>query len=442
MPLALDIEATDNIIVNFDQSNEKKLFKITLVNKGKEPIKLKQIHIYSESVAVVGFDEKHAVIESGGQFQYLFEAEKPAHDSIEGRIRFSFHNRLHLTRSFKLIINEIKSVNSMECSAKNASESIDKTQKQKSIKKDETKTDQKGEVKVEEEIKNTEINTTADKNRKIEINNNVQNKPENKIQSVNQKLDVPKVENGLIPVVVSENSWIKEFRTLHRPIFEITDKLVIKFDRDQCDKSCEVVIRNNACNPIYLEDICIAQPTLLTVRGGKVACKSTIQPNDEIVIVLDAVYLANRRAAIVKVDFKCNLTHSSTTVRRSVMINYRKRGAVIQKQFYERPIELIEICYLKKHCDDGTYKQLSKTEAVDLLDAIIPPMNENYAEYFHILLHLEDIGLDRELKFYNQSNACFGDTDSAIRQKYPHGMYDLSVNELFEVRPALQVGML
>lgn len=50
-------------------------------------------------------------------------------------------------------------------------------------------------------------------------------------------------------------------------------------------------------------------------------------------------------------------------------------------------------------------------------------------------------------ELYNKKEVFFGDTNcfmhdgKRITKKYPHGIYDLLVNDLFDTRPPLQIGI-
>lgn len=415
MPLASDIDVTDNIILNFDKPNEKKLFKVTVSNKGKSIVKVSQIRSYCSSVAVVNFDKKHAVIEPDGQMDYLLESELVANETTEEKLRFTFNSRNTVTRTIKLVKYENDTVSEDE------SKSVKNEEEEKKVKKDESM---------------TFVTVNIEKDHQVDANEQVKNGINNKLKNIENK--VP--ENGLLHIdLPKEDVCMKEFRKELCAI-DINDNLFIRFDRDQCDKSCEIFIRNNTWHPFHLQTIHIDTPTI-TVRGGK--CKAFIEPRGEFWLVLDAEYVPDRFFASAKVSF---YFENVTIIRRTIGIQYRERGRVIQKDVYDAPIDLVHMIF--------SGKQMPKSEILSYLDGWIPSMKENYAEYFHRLLYLEEVGLRKEMEDvynarYRKSKSYFGVKDRfkkdghEIRQNYAHGLYDLQVNELCDdTRPLLQVGEL
>ncbi|XP_055300785.1 probable RNA helicase armi [Sitodiplosis mosellana] len=277
----------------------------------------------------------------------------------------------------------------------------------------------------------TENNTQKDL--KIGVKNKVKKETEEKIKSVIQKVEVPKLEREVFRVDVPKDDWIKEFRRQHPRTIEVDDNLTIKFDRDQCDKSVEIFIRNNAWKPFYLESIHIDLASV-SVRGD--VCTATIEPRHEMSIILDARFVPDRCVSVARVVFHFK---NMGIVRRSIGISYHKKGPTIQRSLYEPPDDLMELICLERN--------ISQSKVLDFLDARVPAVDDDYAGHFHSLLYLEEIGLTKAFKdMYNRGNAHFGTTlvskqnGREIREKYERGVYDLTVNDLFETRPSLQMG--
>lgn len=426
MPLATDIEVSDNLTVNFGKSRDKKMFRITLVNKGKRSLKLKQIRSYSRSVAVVSFEKEHAVIESGGQLEYLFEAKWPSDDSTEGKIRFSFNNRMHVTRTYKFILDKSESI------IKNKIKSKADTKPVKAwIKKDEMKNMKTNKKKNEKKGKVNDAKEDAKKD--------VEKKAESKIESVVEKVEVPTttLKRGLLRVDwTDKSSELMNRRNMYLLPIQIADDLSIEFGHDHCDKSCEILIHNNTWHSIYLESIRCDLKSI-TVRGGSNNSVAKIKPREEFRIILDAQYVPCRYDGVAKVWFY--FKNMAKPILRSIDVFYREKGPVIQKILYDPPVDLKELIYLEK--------QWSKSKVFDTLDACVPSISENYAKYFHNLLYLEEIGLIKEFEeTYNQTKALFNDgqwvkeNGREKKLKFGHGIYDLEVKNLFDTRPPLQVG--
>ncbi|XP_055304449.1 probable RNA helicase armi isoform X2 [Sitodiplosis mosellana] len=386
MPLATDIEVTDDLELTFDKSHTKKLFKVTLKNK-----------------------------------------ELLANKSTEGTLRFNFNSRKHVTRTFKLVDKSKAIKRENDTALKSMNESVKENEK-KEVKKD-VKMDGKKESKkrVKAEAKERDL--------KVAANDEVKSESKNKVK----KVEVPKPTRGLLYVdLPKEDLCIKEFHKEHPPALDVDDKLSIRFDRDQCDKSCEILIRNNTWKPIHLEAIHIDILTV-TVRGG--SCEAIIEPRGEKLLILDAVYVPDRFVGVARVAFHFK---RMTVVRRSISIFYRERGPVIQRELYDIPEDLIHMIYADK--------RMAKSKMLGFLDSWLLSIEENYPEHFHRLLYLEEEGLRKEIKEvyndkYKKFESYFGDTerfkkdDQEVKQNYAHGIYDLQVNELNdETRPSLQVG--
>lgn len=257
---------------------------------------------------------------------------------------------------------------------------------------------------------------------------------------LSQNVEKPRLEGKVFRAEEPDDElWIKEFRAKYPRSIEIDDDLSVKFDRDQCDKSCEIFIRNTSRKPFHLKSIEVDLPSV-TLRGG--SCAAEIQPRERILVILDVAYVPDRHANVARVDFHFGggFLKNFGTVRRSIDICYRDKGPTIQRSLYDAPDDLIDLIHKRKK---------SQSELLDSLDARIPTTSQNYAEHFHSLLYLEEIGLSKTFTdIYNHGKAHFGDINcfkrngKGIREKYERGIFDLTVNNLFETRPSLQVGEL
>lgn len=230
-----------------------------------------------------------------------------------------------------------------------------------------------------------------------------------------------------------DESWVVKFRQEISSSFQVSDDLSIEFDRTQCIKSCHIFIQNNTPKQHRLVSVHI---NLATVKLRDEFMPMKIEPRSEKILILDADYTPNKLFAVAKI---CLGFENGRTVRRSIRITYRQKGPVIPRSDYDIPIEL-ENLMSQSH-------QMSREQLICILDCLISTVHDNYAQHFHGLLYLEEIGLLQEFKDkYSQSRGLFNDTDyrrengKDIRTKYPNGIYDLKVNELFETRPSLKIG--
>lgn len=110
MPKSLSVDANDGIIVSFDKSRCTKFFKITLINQGKRNVKVVKVVSSLESVVVVSSPELYETIVAGRKKDYLFAAEYPGDDINEGKIRFTFLDHTHLTRTYKFVLSDSKKI--------------------------------------------------------------------------------------------------------------------------------------------------------------------------------------------------------------------------------------------------------------------------------------------------------------------------------------------
>lgn len=361
MPLTSDVEVSDDIIVNFDESTENKRFAVTLSNKGKNSVKVKRIGISLDCINVINFNEESAMIRHDDEKIYFFEAKfAPAMNSNEGKIRFSFNNHTHVTRSIRIVHGKMK-------------QSV-----------------------------NAKISNGPRKMKKNEHEHFMANK--------HHKNEVKRPE----------------------PI-EISDDLKISFDRSQKNQILTVKLRNNRWKAVHLKTIEISEP-VLNLCGALIE-GTVIQPRGELELDFEAVFVPNQycRSAGIRFDF------GSMTIRRTVFIEYQTRGPTIQKDLYETPIELVDLI-AKEY-------RTTKSRLCDSLDEWIPAMDVDYPKNFHSLYYLEEIGLRKEMKdAYAQKEAFFGDQETTqengriVRRKYEKGIYDLTVKDLYEMRPSLQIG--
>ncbi|XP_031636601.1 probable RNA helicase armi isoform X2 [Contarinia nasturtii] len=331
MPKACNIEATDDLTVNFDESRTKQYFKIILSNK------------------------------AGREKEYLFVAEYPMNDATSGKIRFSFLDNTDLTRT-----------------------------------------------------------VTFDRNRSANNGNDIEAKTD----------EIPQATCSDDIVDVRKSYAV-----------DVSDNLSIEFDRTLFDKSIEVVVRNNTWHNLELiSTIITPNSKLRRVESDENIC---IEPRGEIALHFEASFVPNKMHSLVKVRFIFVMLHNSVERRfvidRQIGIIYCRKKRIISKYDYDIPVELETLIFNER--------TKNAAEVLGKLDSWVPDVQRNYAEHFHTLLFLDEIHLKKEIwEKYNKYRAQFGDKEYRredgidIRTPYEKGIYDLSVYELFETRPSLQVG--
>lgn len=232
------------------------------------------------------------------------------------------------------------------------------------------------------------------------------------------------------------DNWIEEFCDKYQEPVEITDKLVIQFDRSFSDQICEIAVRNNSDKSFKLKCVKINLETVTLLGYDKGQVRTDIRPKSELVLRLSASHVMEKRFDQARVEFRIG----KRSIIRNVSLFYRHKGPVIEKSLYELPPELADLILVQYMSRKPNLKLANQ------LEQWVPAVNENYAEHFHNLLYLEELNLCAEFKIkYDQKKAFFGDQsyrkekNTTIREKYEHGVYDLTVNEVFEMRPSLQV---
>lgn len=212
---------------------------------------------------------------------------------------------------------------------------------------------------------------------------------------------------------------------------QIPKNLTISFDRSQKNQRMEVIIQNNKWKTVHLMSIDIKSPILricetLNDEG------TFMEPMNEMRLTFEADFVPNRFHSSTEIGFNFGFC----VIRRTVLIQYQTKGPTIRKNEYNTPIELTKLI-------SGEYRQ-SRCALYDEFDKLIPSFDENYKEHFHNLFYLEEISLRKALKdTYSKKEAYFCDQEyekENVRRKYERGIYDLAVNDLFELRPSLQIG--
>lgn len=390
MPIAIDIEVTDNLTVKFGKRRENVIFPVDIVNAGTRNAKIKKISSSLEFVRVLDFNESNSVIKAGNQLSYLFEAvygqqqhQQINADQNEGKIRFTFKDHTHITRSIK-VVNETIEQKVMD---KKLNESAAKT-----ITPTPTRTPTNSEF------------TPGITNLKGFIKNDFEN-------------------------------WCKKLDRSPANSIDINDNLLIEFDHFYSSKLCTIQIRNNTWKQLRLKSIEMDESKITMCEPIDRDKPMIIRPRSDLKLHFEAKFFQNKFSSKTQICF----CFEKLSIRRTIKIHYIVRGPAIPKLSYDVPHELSDLI---------TSRYRSRSQYMDALDNWVPTVQSEYATHFHHLLYLEECGLRQEIKRnYLQKEAFFGDQDyfkengNTIRKKYAPGIYDLKINDLFEIRPSLQPGM-
>lgn len=352
MPLS-KVDISDDLIVNFDKSPENTKFRITLTNKGKRSIRLKRIGSYSEYIHVVNFDENDAIIVSGGQKEYLFEAEySPQIVSSQDKIRFSFNNRTHVTRTIQIIHTP-----------KN---SIQRETSQKPL--------------VESWVNSSDKIVFKEHDMKMKTKPNRDNDRERDRKSEPYKPGTFRVK------VPRDEDWLKDFRhhCASSRLVDITENLSVEFDGFEKSRMLGVSIRNQSKNKLVtlsLIEIGLngnQSSVKLSKKSGNVAESKLIPAQAVRKLEFEVAFKSG--VASTKQLLKFHFDHN-LVIRRSIQINYRIDVPRLQRSDYDVPDELVNL--ISRH------RSISFSTLMNGLDAFVPTVNDDYQAHFHNLLYLE-----------------------------------------------------
>lgn len=387
MPLTNHVDVTENLVVNFGKRcKNAQNFTVTIANTGKRKIKVKKISSSLDFVGVLNFNESNSVIKAGTDISYLFEAayeQQRSSDLNEGKIRFTFKDHSHVTRSIK-IVHERETFENENMLPKIA----------------DTKKDD-----------------------------------ENPTKS-NSLTHSPGIINLQGFIREDYDHWLQKFNgnEWKRNAIDITDDLRIQFDHFRSSQLCEILIRNNKWGKICLDEIEL-NDSMVTMCEDFNDKPIIIEPRGDLKLHFKAVFDSKKLAGHTQIGFR----FGKICLRRTITIQYRLRGSAIPKSDYDIPEALNDLI-------ESRYR-ISTSEYMDALDNWIPSPHIDYAKHFHNLLFLEECGLRKEIKRnYLQKEAFFGDQEyfledkNTVRKKYNPGIYDLQINDLFEIRPSLQPG--
>lgn len=381
MPLTDNVDVSDNIVVNFGEHCENaQNFLIKIANTGKRSIKVKKISSSLDFVCVLNFNELNSVIKAGTQINYSFAAKYEQHKSNDlnnGKIRFTFKDHSHVTRSFRIVHEKVENEN--------------------------------------------ELPIVADTRKKV---------------STEMASLTPGIINLQGYIKNDYDNWMQKYDGIEWKwnAIDITDDLRIEFDHFNCSPLCEIRIRNNTWKRICLDSIKLDESvvTMCEDFNGKTIA---IGPRDDLKLHFKAIFDSKKLTGQTKICFR----FGKICLRRTIKIQYRLHGSAIPKSDYDIPEALNQLI-------ESRYR-ISRSEYMDALDNWVPSLDIDYAKHFHNLLYLEECGLRQEIKRnYLQREAFFGDQEyaledgSTVRKKYGPGIYDLQINDLFEIRPSLQPG--
>lgn len=235
---------------------------------------------------------------------------------------------------------------------------------------------------------------------------------------------------------------LKDFR-----LIEITECLFVQFDGFESSRTLKVSIRNRSTYrlvkllsvEIILSKNLNNHPLVkLSEKCGNVTDTREIPTRGVCTLEFEVAFVSGIAFSTVVLKFHFD---DGIVIRRSIQIYYRPNAPIFQRSRYDVPADLVNLVSRQRIISCSSL--ISKG-----LDEFVPSVVDNYQKHFHNLLFLEEAGMRQEIiDKYSQVEAFFGDTrytrvDSmTVREKYKTGQYDLTVHDLYETRPSLQIGM-
>lgn len=218
--------------------------------------------------------------------------------------------------------------------------------------------------------------------------------------------------------------WARKVEKRGRSFIDISDDVVVRFNRqNQITTSFTMAVTNETKQIIELANVNIDLETISFQDDDKNYVQ--IQPGE----ILDLKFNVKRFTDEIYTFAKILFHFTGNTITRSVKIIYDP-CAYVRKHHIRYDQHEIPRVYL-----DIMKSIQTDDERMSALDALIPsPVDLDYGtynQYFHGLLHLEEIGLLRSFQVYNRTKAYF--------QKV-NDNFTLEMENLFETRPSLSVG--
>lgn len=209
----------------------------------------------------------------------------------------------------------------------------------------------------------------------------------------------------------------------------VTDNIVVRFEGAKRIAPFKLVISNDSDRCIRIEKVNSDLETVVAHNNDVNGIQ--IRPERDFSLNFSAVrhYDEINTTARIRIFFK-----DAVTVTRKIQIIYdkcafiRKHAHEIQRQKYPIPREFFDIM-------DSINSYQDRMTALDALDALIPSTNQlhidNYSDYFHGLLYLEQLCIERNFRIYQRDSVMFQQT---------RNRYAIEMEGLFEIRPSLSIG--
>lgn len=209
---------------------------------------------------------------------------------------------------------------------------------------------------------------------------------------------------------------------------QVTDNVVVTFSGGKKSESFKLVILNDGNQNIEIEDVKVDLKIIVPRNDDFNGI--IIRPCREFSLIFDILRHYNE----IDTTARVRIFFTSCTVTRWIKIIYnegafiRRQAHDIQRKKYPIPREFFDIM-------DSVQSYNERMHALDALDALIPVTEDlnfnNYSDYFHGLLYLEQMGMERNFRIYNRQE---------VFLRHYKNNYEMNVDDLFETRPSLRVG--
>lgn len=209
----------------------------------------------------------------------------------------------------------------------------------------------------------------------------------------------------------------------------VTDNIVVRFEGTKRIAKFKLVVLNDSNRSIEIERIECDLETVVAHNSD--ANGIQIRPDRDFSLNFSAVrhYAEMNTTARIRIFFK-----DAITITRLIQIIHnecafiRKHAHDIQRQKYPIPSEFFDVM-------DSINSYQERMVALDALDALIPSTQQlhidNYSDYFHGLLYLEQMSIERNFRIYHRDSIMF---------QQSRNWYAIQIEDLFETRPSLSVG--
>lgn len=206
---------------------------------------------------------------------------------------------------------------------------------------------------------------------------------------------------------------------------DVTDDTIVQFNAKDEEVVFTLVVKNRSNHLLLIERVDVTSKFITLqnelVTGTEIGSDGTF----------NLIFSVKRDETKQQDRAMVHIVFHHVTISRTVQIYFepnaftRNNSRWIQQQRYDCPRELANIINSNR----------SKEQIKNDLDELIPAAEhlnwDNYANFWHNLLWIEELGLLKCFKIYTQPQNYF---------KKKNGKFEMKMENLFETRPSLKIG--